>query len=377
MSFLSFLPCRRTQVRGARSVLLGGLLAGMLALLVACNEKPAATQLAARVDGSEISIHQVNRSLANGGATTAGLAPERQAGARRDVLERLVEQQLAVDRALAAKLDRQPDVMMEIEASRREILARSYYRQLVANLAEPTQAEARRYYAEHPQLFARRRIYKLREIVVPEREISADNLRVAVANRSMDEIEAWLTERKINHSGSAGARAAEQMPFDVLAELEQFKDGHIGVIETPNSLLVVHLLSSQAMPVDETAAVPVILRYLRNRQVLDTVTADNSRLRKAARIEYFNEFAQAGAGPAAGGTAAANAGGSAPESAAPARPAPGSAAGASGASGATGAAPNASLAPAIDPAAAVSDAVGQGGSSIDPSSLTQGKLRLP
>lgn len=331
--------------RGAAQRVLAG--AGLALALAACGDKqPAATQIAARVDGSEISIHQVNRALANAGTALAGLPAERQAGARRDVLERLVEQQLAVDRAMAAKLDRQPDVMMEIEASRREILARSYYRQLVANLAEPTQAEARQYYADHPQLFARRRLYKLNEIIVPEREIGADNLRVAVASRSIAEIEAWLTERKINHSSSAGTRAAEQMPLDVLTQLDQFKDGQTGVIETPNSLLVVHLVSSQAMPVNEATALPVIQRYLRNRQVLDTVAADNSRLRNAAHVEYFNEFAQAAA--------------------APEKPATGSVPSASSATAGV-----AATSPAIDPAAAVNDAV-----SADPAALTQGNLRL-
>lgn len=334
-------------------------------LLGACGgDKPVPTQLAARANGSEISVHQVNQALADSG-TAARARPARLPALRREVLDRLIDQQLAVDEALAAKLDRRPEVMQEIEASRREILARSYYRQLLANQAEPTGADARRYYAEHPQLFAQRRIYRLRELIVPERSVGVDNLRVAAAARDLGALQDWLRGQNIPFSTSNGTRSAEQMPFEVLKQLALFRDGQTGIIETPDSLLVVQLQSSQAAPVDEAGALPVILRYLRNRQALETMSADTARLRARGKIEYLNEFALAHATPAAGRSAPASAAGDPTDPADPA--------GAAGASAANGATTGADA--TTDPAAAVNEAVAPAASPTLPT-ITHGALRL-
>ena len=42
--------------------------------------------------------------------------------ARREVLDRLVDQELAVEKAIEKKLDRSPEVLLALENARREIL---------------------------------------------------------------------------------------------------------------------------------------------------------------------------------------------------------------------------------------------------------------
>ena len=136
--------------------------------LAACNSKEAekpASQIAAKVNSGEISVHQINYILSRtgAGASTPEMAPKM----RREVLDRLVDQELAVEQAIERKLDRSPDVLMSIENARREILARAYVEQVAAAMDKPTVDEAKKYYAEHPQLFAERRIYNIQEIVLP------------------------------------------------------------------------------------------------------------------------------------------------------------------------------------------------------------------
>ena len=146
--------------------------------LVACSskdvEKPA-SQIAAKVNSGEISVHQINYLLTRAGA--GANAPEMAPKLRREILDRLVDQELAVEQAVAKKLDRSPDVLMAIENARREILARSYIEQITAPIAKPTIDEAKKYYTDHPQLFAERRVYNIQEIVVPTTTGIADQLR--------------------------------------------------------------------------------------------------------------------------------------------------------------------------------------------------------
>ena len=92
-------------------------------------------------------------------------SPEAAPKIRREILDKLVDQELAVEQAVEKKLDRSPEVLMAIENARREILARAYVEQITASMPKPTVDEAKKYYAENPQLFAERRIYNIQEIV--------------------------------------------------------------------------------------------------------------------------------------------------------------------------------------------------------------------
>ena len=123
------------------------LLASALVLgLVACGDKgdkKVATQVAAKVGSEEISVHQINQILqrANTNATT----PDAAKAMSREVLEKLIDQQLAVEQAVEAKLHRSPDVVTQIEAARREILARAYMQKLASALPKPTAEEIKAY----------------------------------------------------------------------------------------------------------------------------------------------------------------------------------------------------------------------------------------
>ena len=87
----------------------------LVAGLAGCGNKESAKpagQIAAKVNSGEISVHQVNYILSR---TPAASKPEAGPKLRREVLDRLIDQELAVEQAVEKKLDRAPDVLMTIE----------------------------------------------------------------------------------------------------------------------------------------------------------------------------------------------------------------------------------------------------------------------
>ncbi|MDP0972048.1 SurA N-terminal domain-containing protein, partial [Klebsiella pneumoniae] len=74
-----------------------------------------ASQTAAKVNKEEITVHQINFVLQR----QQGLKPEQAEEAGRQVLERLVDQELAVQKAQELKLDRDPRVVQQVEAAKR------------------------------------------------------------------------------------------------------------------------------------------------------------------------------------------------------------------------------------------------------------------
>ena len=131
-------------------------------VLAGCAEKKdkAASQTAAKVNKDEITVHQINFVLQQ----QRNLRPEQIDAAGKQILERLIEQQLALQKADEQKLDRDPRVVQQMEVARREIVARAYLDKVGEAAPKPTAEEIKKYYDEKPALFKERRIYSIQEI---------------------------------------------------------------------------------------------------------------------------------------------------------------------------------------------------------------------
>lgn len=261
------------------------------------DDKKNATQVAAKVNSSEISVHQVNFVLGRSGVSNP--TPEQAAQLRKAAVERLIDQQLAVDEALEKKLDRQPDVVMALEMARREVLARAYLEQLNAAQPKPTEDEAKKYYADHPALFSQRRIFNVQELIVPTASGTLAAVKELVAaKKPIEDIAAFLKGRNIQFNAGAAQRTAEQIPLEVLPRIHALKDGEMTVIETPQAFTVVRVAASASQPVTEAQAIPRIQQFLANMRGSEAAGKDVKRLREKAKITYEGDFAPSAA-PAA------------------------------------------------------------------------------
>jgi EpsD family peptidyl-prolyl cis-trans isomerase len=276
-----------------RRLLLGTTLGLSLLALSACADKaatPVATQVAAKVGSEEISVHQINAALAQG--NSRGATPEQVQVLSRTALEGLIDQQVAVDQATESKLNRDPDVMAQLEAARRGVLASAYVKQFVSGLPKPDAQDASKYYAEHPALFSERRIYNVQEIVVARTpEVLAQLTTMAAANRSMEEVAVWLKSRQINFRPASASRAAEQLPLDLLPRIHALKDGQDLVFSSPTTVTILRLVSSRTEPVTEALALPRITQYLGTQRTVAAITEHIKSLRSKANVVYLGEFA--------------------------------------------------------------------------------------
>jgi hypothetical protein len=205
----------------------------LAAALPGCERAAAerGAQLAAKVNGAEISVRQ----LRSAGAPSASQA-----------LEKVIERELLVQQALHAGLDRDPAVKDAIDASRRQILAQAWIDKVVAGKAV-SREEIRAFYAEHPELFAERRVYRVRETrVVP----------------------------------------AEQVPLVHLTQLTRMSAGESGFMGEQQ----IELVNAENAPIGEAEATPLIEQFLAGRKRLELAAAEVRRLREVATIEYAGEF---------------------------------------------------------------------------------------
>lgn len=261
-------------------------------LVTACGgetKKKPASQVAAKVNKEEISVHQVNAVLSRVGSLSA----EQAAHASRDVLEKLIDQELLVQQATEKRLERDPNIMQTLEAGRRQILAQAYIEQLTSSVAKPTPDEIKSYFDKHPELFSERRIYRFQEAAVLVGTGQAAAVQEQVAkSKSLNDLAAWLNANNIKYAGSTATKAAEQLPMELLPRLHQMKDGQMSVFPNASNLLVVQLVASQMAPLDLVAATPLIEQFTLNQRRTDMATKELTQLRAAAKLEYLGSFAK-------------------------------------------------------------------------------------
>ncbi len=251
------------------------------------EDKSVATQVAAKVNSDEITVHQVNGILVR-----QNVNPEAAGQAKRQILESLIDQQLARQQAIEKKLDRSPNTLQALEAARNEILARSYLEQIAVAQEKPTTDEARKYYAEHPELFAQRRLFNLEEISVqPMAGLNAQVKEQVSKARSLQDLSEWLKSRQVKFTENRGVRAAEQIPLELLPKLQAMRSGEIQAIEGGGGLYVVRVVATVNSPVDEATAIPRIQQFLFNQRTAAAIAGEMKQLRAKAKIEYVGEFA--------------------------------------------------------------------------------------
>jgi EpsD family peptidyl-prolyl cis-trans isomerase len=278
-------------------------LALALALVGCGDKKDRATQTAARVNKDEITVHEINFVLEQ----QHGLQQSQADAASRQVLQRLIDQQLALQQAEDQKLDRDPRVVQALEAARREIIARAYLEKVGEAATKPTPEEIKKYYDDNPALFSDRRVYNLQEITIEAQPDQVDELKQQLtASKSVNDFVEYLKSHDYHFSGAQAVRAAEQLPLNSLATFSHMKDGQAMVAPAKSGVQVVVLAGSRSQPVTEEQVRPAIEHFLVNERKRKLIEQKIKDLRATAKIEYMGKFATAAASAAEEGEAAAS-----------------------------------------------------------------------
>jgi EpsD family peptidyl-prolyl cis-trans isomerase len=245
----------------------------LLTALAGCERasafKPGTQVVLAKVNGVEISVRDSSGTQA---------------------LEKIIDRELLVQKALAAGLDRDPQVAQQLDHARRSLLAQAYLDRAAAAVPRSTPEEVRAFYAENPALFAERRIYRLRELAVSAAAELVEVLRAEAARATdLDAVAAWLQARNARFTTVSLTQPAEQVPLSQLPQLARMKEGDIAVFAAPPGVSVVQLLHAQAAPLSEQQAAPLIEQFLAARKRMELAAAEVRRLRDGARIEYVGD----------------------------------------------------------------------------------------
>lgn len=270
----------------------GATCVALMSALSACDSArdQKTSQVAANVDGTEITVHQLNAELGrlNVSQTADPAVTDRITSG---VLSNLIDQQLLVAQAKEKKLDRTPEVVQAIESAKRQILAQAYIRQLSGSAKAPDDKELGDYYAKHPELFQNRKLYTLNTIIVSKQNLKPAAVDALQKGKSLADAAAYLKKENIAYQQKTVTHPAEDIPMDVLSKMSTAPTGQIFLIDRANQVTLFDVMSAIDQPITLDQAKPTITRFLSNQSNEQHLRDELDRLRKTAKISYLGKFA--------------------------------------------------------------------------------------
>lgn len=270
------------------------LLLGLTACGKDGGQSVPTSQVAATVNGREISIHQIQ--------TVVELQPKltQQFGAEVSdkVLDSLIEQELAAQAAQAAGLHQTPKIVQALALSEREVLARAYQDQLASKVAMPDDTDVEQYYKSHPELFTERRLFELQETLVrakPEELIAFSGQVESLT--TLAALNGVLHKSGMPYTARHSTQWAEALPLELLERLSKLKPGQSVWIPRADGGAVISVISFESVPLTLGQAKPAIREALWTMRKKEAIKKGMVALREQAKVTKLS--AASGASSAA------------------------------------------------------------------------------
>ncbi|KJV26046.1 hypothetical protein VI06_17435 [Aquitalea magnusonii] len=270
--------------------------------MTACNkdDKPAPSQVLAKVNDHEITVMQLNGML-----RSVGNAAEN-ASVKQSALDFLIDQEVLQQKAVDLKLDRDPDVMQAIEQAKRQILAAAALNKLQVKPLDPSDADVQKFYDGNPALFAQHASYEFSLFNLPVKDLP-EALKTALnASHSVAETRQILEQAHQAFQEKNNHMAAEQLPMELLSQLFKLKVGDILLRPEGDHLILVQLSRVESQPLTLQDSKEKIVSYLKQTALQDSSASKMAELRKAASVVYVKRFAEVAASAPASSNLPAN-----------------------------------------------------------------------
>ncbi|MEQ1837172.1 MAG: EpsD family peptidyl-prolyl cis-trans isomerase [Candidatus Nitrotoga sp.] len=268
-------------------MLCGVLMLGTAIALSACGSKEKSpSQVLVQVNGKEITVLQVNEELQN-----TAVRPAQQEEMTQQLLKLLIDRQLILEEAERNKINRTPEVMRAIERSKEQVIVQAYLQSIASKVAKPLKAEIDEYYQKHPEFFAHRKEFDLRQLLIANKSYSEGLKTFIDSAKTLDEIAGWMDKRGVVYVRRQVTRSTSDLPKQAVAQLEILPLGQLFLVDEGDNKVLNVLAAIRSSPILATNAAPQIEQFLTNKTTKEMVEEEIKLLRSLAKIEYLNASA--------------------------------------------------------------------------------------
>lgn len=257
--------------------------------LAACDKEPTG-QVAAVVNGEEITLQEVNAELGNVNIPDGVDKKVVQQAA----LERVVERRLLAQAARDEGLDKTPDYLLRERQLRDALLVQLMGQKAQRAQRVPEQAEIDKFIADNPDMFADRKIFAIDRIQFPlPKDMGA--LKALENDHSMEAVAAHLQELGIKFARTDAQMDSVQVGKQRMQQIRALPAGEPFIAPENGMVTVAVIKSERAVPLTGDAARPLAVQAIQNQQLTSAMQDRLKQARAAAEIKYQPDFAPKGA----------------------------------------------------------------------------------
>jgi EpsD family peptidyl-prolyl cis-trans isomerase len=269
-----------------------------LAVLLACSavalagcgnkDQPAASkgQVVARVGDEVVTIQDLENEF-----RWANVTPDKQKEPElvKRVLGDLVVRKYLLRQAMAAKLDREPGVLLDLLRSREQILENAYLQRTAAAKA-PGKADVDKYMANNPAKFAGRKLLSVEQVGFPLGPTTQSFIEANKDAKSLDEIDQKLTAAGIPHGRQMGALNTGDLPPEFYGLIEAKKADDVFFVRSGQNGVFFKVKGEERRPLEGEAAANLARQLMR----ADAVKAEQGIAAYSANLEakYEGDYAK-------------------------------------------------------------------------------------
>lgn len=198
------------------------------------------------------------------------------------VLSEMVARKYLLQQALGAKLDREPNVLLDILRSREQVLANAFVSRTVASkLSAISRADIDKYVASNPLKFSGRKLMTVEQIVFP----IGPNLQAVIDLTkdagSLEEVAQKLTAMGVPHGRSMGTLNSSEIPDELISSMRAKKADDVFFVRSGQNGVFLKVKSEEVRPLEGEAAANAARQLMRN----DLLKAESGMVSVAANLE--------------------------------------------------------------------------------------------
>jgi EpsD family peptidyl-prolyl cis-trans isomerase len=256
------------------------------ALLAGCHKGAPEGQVAATVNGEEVTLQELNTEIQ---ASNIPQGADKQV-AQQQALQHIIDRKLLLTAARDKKMDKSPEFQSQKQRADELLLAQTYAKQQFAAVPVPTDADISKFMAAHANAFANRETLQLDQIRFRPTPADVKKLSVIEADHNMDAVATHLAGLGIRFDRVKAGLDTAQVPTEMMKAINALPAGEPFVLPTNGIVTVNAIIGRQPIAGDTAQARQNAVGAWRQEQFNKLIGDQLKSLRDSAKISYQAGF---------------------------------------------------------------------------------------
>jgi len=263
------------------------------------SSKAPTGQVAARVNGKEVTVQEVQAEL-NG--FNAPDAKSRKLAEQR-ALQNIVARKLLAKAAEDAGIAKTPEFALQKQRMEEGLLVQAWQNKLAKAVPAPAPEEVQQFITQHPEFYADHKVFSVDQLRIPP--ISDPKIIEELKPlNSLEAIGQVLTNHNIRFSSAKATIDALSVDPKLLDQIEKLPPGEVFVVPAQNMLIANKITEAKSVPVPSDVAAKHAAQYIKAHRSQESVQRQFGAVVSNPKAKVVYNKAYAPPAPPAAGKAA-------------------------------------------------------------------------